>query len=235
MKNIPSIITGIEFVVNGNIRVSSVEIAEKFNKKHDSVLKAIRNLECSKEFGNVNFDATEYKTSQNKKLPCYNITEKGFMFLVMGFTGKEAAEWKEKFINAFEVMNNYIVEEEQRKLIREQSAMNAPEMTDALLSHRNDLGKKTKPFHYSNEFNMINRIILGVVKKKWCEEEGISKENFRDSLTPAQIEAVENLQTANTVLIETGTEYKKRKEMLTGIYDKKFAQRCLDEIVKINA
>ncbi|MCP4760785.1 MAG: hypothetical protein GY870_03320, partial [archaeon] len=136
---------------------------------------------------------------------------------------------------AFNTMEDYIIAEEKRRIVRKQSAMNAPEMTDALLNHRNDLDKKTKPFHYSNEFNMINTIVLGLNTKKWCESEGIKKEDFRNSLTPVQIEAVENLQTANTVLIETGAEYKKRKEMLSNIYDKKFATRCLDEIVKINA
>lgn len=235
MKNIPSVIDGIEFVVNGQIKVTSKEISEKFGKNHRDVLKAIRNIECSENFGLRNFAPSEYKNEQNKKQPCFNVTEKGFMFLVMGFTGKEAAAWKEKFIAAFEAMKEYIVAEEQRKLIRKQSAMNAPEMTGALLQHRNDQNKTTKPFHYSNEFDMINRIVLGVSKKKWCEHEEIQKDNFRDALTPVQIEAVENLQTANTVLIETGMEYKTRKDKLEKIFEKKFAKRCLDETVKLNA
>ena len=61
------------------------------------------------------------------------------------------------------------------------------------------------------------------------------KEDFRDALYPAQIEAVQNLQTANTVLIETGMAFQDRKKALDKIYTKKFAQRCLDEILKINA
>ncbi|MCP4760777.1 MAG: Rha family transcriptional regulator, partial [archaeon] len=45
MKNIPSIIDGIEFIVNGNIKVTSKEIAEKFDRQHKNVLQAINNLE----------------------------------------------------------------------------------------------------------------------------------------------------------------------------------------------
>ena len=239
MKNVPSVIDGIEFVVNGEVKVTSLEIAEKFGKKHSSVMRSIRELSCSEVFKERNFVSVEIikENAINGKInkSYFNITKDGFMFLVMGFTGKEAAAWKERFINAFQAMREYIIAEENRKAIRAKSAMNAPEMTDALKLHRKSLGKDTKPHHYSNEFDMINRIVLGVTKKKWCKMEEIDGKNFRDALTPVQIEAVENLQTANTVLIDTGLEYKERKHQLEKIYKKKFAERCLDEIVRLNA
>lgn len=235
MKNVPSVIDGIELLVNGQVKVSSIQVAEKFNKKHFHVLRDIEKLECSEEFRESNYGLSTYQNKQKKESKMHTMTRDGFMFLAMGFNGKEAAGWKEDVIKAFNKMEAYVVSEEQRKLTRKQSAMNAPEMTEALLSHRRDLGKATKPHHYSNEFDMVNRIVLGVSKKKWCEMEEISKENFRDALTSVQIEAVENLQTANTVLIETGMEYQTRKNKLSKIYDKKFAQRCLDEIVRLNA
>lgn len=43
--------------------------------------------------------------SQNgKKQPYYSMTKDGFVFLVMGFTGKQAAEFKEWYINEFNRM-----------------------------------------------------------------------------------------------------------------------------------
>ena len=36
--------------------------------------------------------------------PAYTITRDGFVFLAMGFTGKEAAQWKEAYIEAFNAM-----------------------------------------------------------------------------------------------------------------------------------
>ena len=38
----------------------------------------------------------------------HNSAKDGFMFLVMGFTGKKAAQVKEAFINAFNAMHDFI-------------------------------------------------------------------------------------------------------------------------------
>ena len=91
-------------IENGQILTSSLVVAEVFSRMHKDVLKAIDNLECSKDFRERNFAPSYYTNSQNKQMPCYAITEKGFMFLAMGFTGKAAAEWKERFIFEFEKM-----------------------------------------------------------------------------------------------------------------------------------
>ena len=104
---------------DGKVTASSLTVAEHFNKQHRIVMRSIRNLECSEEFGRCNFALTSYKTKQNKELPCYCITRDGFMFLVMGFTGKEAAMWKERFINAFNEMEEKLRQQEQSQSIIE--------------------------------------------------------------------------------------------------------------------
>ena len=76
---------------------TSLAISNNFNKKHKDVLRAVGNLECSQEFRKRNFAPTSYKTSQGKVLPAYEITRDGFVFLCMGFTGAQAAQWKEAF------------------------------------------------------------------------------------------------------------------------------------------
>lgn len=96
---------------DGRITVSSKDIAEKFNKNHRDVLRAISNIECSDEFGERNFARSSYTSLQNKKLDCVNMTRDGFAFLAMGFTGKQAAKWKEAYINAFNEMERIIKEE----------------------------------------------------------------------------------------------------------------------------
>jgi len=69
------------------------------------VLRDIENLECSEDFRERNFALSSYSVDlQVRKYPYYKITRDGFSFLVMGFTGKKAAEWKEKFIAAFNMM-----------------------------------------------------------------------------------------------------------------------------------
>lgn len=49
----------------------SLDIAETFGKEHKNVLKDIRELECSEEFGRLNFEQTSYKDSFNRKQPMY--------------------------------------------------------------------------------------------------------------------------------------------------------------------
>lgn len=92
-------------LVHGQAITTSLKVAEAFGKRHDHVLRAIANLECSEEFRALNFGASQYKvktpTGGTKPLPMYTITRDGFAFLASGFTGKEAAQWKERYIAAF--------------------------------------------------------------------------------------------------------------------------------------
>ncbi|MEY4593576.1 MAG: hypothetical protein RIR18_2471, partial [Pseudomonadota bacterium] len=84
--------------------VTSIDISNRFGKQHKDVLRAIENLDCSLEFGQRNFAPSSYNNSQNKAQPMYEITRDGFTFLCMGFTGPQAALWKERYITAFNEM-----------------------------------------------------------------------------------------------------------------------------------
>jgi len=85
-------------------------VADAFDKRHDVVLRTIRTLECSEEFTERNFEPSSYLNEQNKPQPMYNLTRDGFTILAMGFTGKEAMQWKEKFIAAFNAMEQALLE-----------------------------------------------------------------------------------------------------------------------------
>lgn len=91
---------------------TSLAIAERFGKLHKNVLRDIEALECSREFYRLNFEPVivEYQNGKGgtQQGPAYNITRDGFAFLVMGFTGKEAAIWKERYILAFNAMETQL-------------------------------------------------------------------------------------------------------------------------------
>lgn len=91
-------------VHNGKLVTDSLNIAEVFGKDHHNVLKAIQTLDVPKEFGDVNFNATEYTTAQGKKLPRCEMTRDGFTLLAMGFTGPKAMKFKLAYIEAFSKM-----------------------------------------------------------------------------------------------------------------------------------
>ncbi|WP_432737396.1 Rha family transcriptional regulator [Maridesulfovibrio sp. FT414] len=95
----------VELVVNNNQpMVSSLVVAELFEKMHKNVLQSINELEIPDDFRQLNFQPSSYINSQNKEQPAFNMTRDGFSLLAMGFTGKKSMEWKIKFLEAFNAM-----------------------------------------------------------------------------------------------------------------------------------
>ena len=108
-------------LISGKPCTTSRIVASIFSKEHKHVLRDIKYLECSLEFAQSNFGPSYYINTQNKQQPEYIITRDGFSFLAMGFTGKEAATFKEKFIAAFNKMENQLrppIETRQEFLLR---------------------------------------------------------------------------------------------------------------------
>lgn len=95
------------FIENNRPVTDSLMVAETFGKEHKHVLRDIRELECSELFSQSNFGLTPYVHPQNgQSYEKYLITQDGFSFLVMGYTGKEAARFKEMYINEFNRMRD---------------------------------------------------------------------------------------------------------------------------------
>lgn len=84
-----------------DIRISSRLIAQHFSKEHSTVLRAINNCQCSKEFSRDNFVVAKYKDKQGEYRKEVMLTEKGFNMVVLAFSGKKAAQYREAYINAF--------------------------------------------------------------------------------------------------------------------------------------
>lgn len=93
---------------DGRPVTTSRKIAAKFSKNHRDVVRAINQLDCSEEFGLRNFAHSSYLNAQGKTLKEYVLTRDGFVFLVMGFTGKAAAKFKEEYIAEFNRMEEAI-------------------------------------------------------------------------------------------------------------------------------
>ncbi|MGO4155298.1 Rha family transcriptional regulator [Cupriavidus sp. YAF13] len=93
-------------VANGAITTTSLAVAEHFGRRHDDVLKAIRNAiaEVPEHFGARNFAGTSYRDVQGKERPLFRLSRDGFVYIAMGFTGKDAALWKVRYIEAFNQM-----------------------------------------------------------------------------------------------------------------------------------
>ena len=93
---------------HGEVWTTSLLVADKFGKRHADVLRAVEKLECSPEFSERNFALTSAEVAQPnggvRAVPMYRITRDGFTLLAMGFTGKEAMQWKVAYLTAFNQM-----------------------------------------------------------------------------------------------------------------------------------
>ena len=110
---------------NNTIWVESTTVGEKFGKSHNHVVRDIEEIinksDCP-DLDSEMFLETTYVNSRGKTYKSYLMNRDGFSLLAMGFTGKEAFQWKLKFINAFNLMeeklkqSNVLSEEERLKL-----------------------------------------------------------------------------------------------------------------------
>lgn len=86
---------------DGHAVTSSLDVATVFKRDHKIIMRAIRQLNCSPEFGRCNFAPSSYLNLQGKSQPYYEIQKDGWIMLVMGFKGRHATQFKEAYISAF--------------------------------------------------------------------------------------------------------------------------------------
>lgn len=141
-----------------------------------------------------------------------------------------------RVIRAFDALVNGKLEDAQRIAARQAARLEAPFMTDAVKHRREVQGKAIAHYHYSNEFDLVNRIALGKSAKEFRIAHGIGHDDpIRDHLTKLEIACVQALQRANTTMIDMGLDYEKRKTELNKIYVTRHAPGLLAEVKRIEA
>ncbi|WP_241475444.1 Rha family transcriptional regulator [Priestia flexa] len=94
-------------IKNGQAVTDSLTVAEVFGKRHDSVMRDIRNqieklAEANElEFTLHNFVEREYQTGRNNSYIKFDLTEDAFALVVMAYTTPEAMKFKVKFLQEF--------------------------------------------------------------------------------------------------------------------------------------
>lgn len=96
---------------------SSMNIATDFGKQHGHVLRDIRGLQKDvSNFGEMFSDAMEPDSYGRNQTVVY-MNRDGFTLLAMGFTGKRALEFKLKYIEAFNKMEEQLKQPSNTKLL----------------------------------------------------------------------------------------------------------------------
>ena len=177
-------------------RVDSLFVAKFFDKKHSHVLRDIENLDCSDDFRQSNFGLTLYTDEQGKRRPRYAMTR--------DYRGEKAAKFKELYIKRFNEMEKFI-----------KTLVSARKEFPLLTENIKLLYDDPKPYHFSNECDMINRIVIGMSAKQFRLEHSIEKgESIRPYLTEEQINMLELLQKVDVGLLVAFPNYEDRKRHL---------------------
>lgn len=193
---------------SNTVYCSSLQVAHAFDKIHDHVIRDIRNLDCSEDFRKLNFGETSQSVDMpnggTRKETMYLMTRDGFMFLVMGYRGKKAAAIKEAIIKRFNDMEQFI---RDYILVKD----DFPIFTQAIV----DAYENPQPYQFSNEMNMIYRIVLGMDTKQFRDIHGIEHgKSIRPFLNEAQYSAVRKLQAEDIRMLYRGIDYQQRKIFL---------------------
>ena len=112
------------YLKNDEAVCDSLQVAEKFHKRHSDVIRAIENLIENDSTQNCVqcFKRTVYKDDTGKSNKMYRMNRDGFSILAMGFTGKKAMEWKWAYIKAFNQMESLIKEKTTQTWIETRQA-----------------------------------------------------------------------------------------------------------------
>lgn len=113
------------YLKNDEAVCDSLQVAEKFGKEHRNVLRAIDDLLetlLKIEQPSKLFIAGKRKADDGQYHRMYLMNRDGFSLLVMGFTGREALEWKLQYIRAFNQMESFIREKSTQMWIETRKA-----------------------------------------------------------------------------------------------------------------
>ena len=148
-----------------------------------------------------------YINEQGHKQPCYVMTRDGFVFLAMGYRGKRAAQFKELYIHRFNEMEAFI-----------KTLVSARQEFSLLTENIRLLKDDPKPYHFSNECDMLNRIVDALnALLKAARDAGWNPYiycAYRPYLTQEQIDLLETLQKVDIGLLVSVPDYHERKRYL---------------------
>ena len=166
------------FIKNDTPLTTSRTVAEQFGKQHAHVVRDIRTLveqmastNDESKIGRVEmFNKTTYTDKKGETRPMYLMTRDGFALLAMGFTGKKALEFKLKFIDAFNRMEQALsvpqIERDARWLeTRQGTKISHRPFTDAiklLISHLRQHGEKREDGYIYGRLTNIMQNACGV-------------------------------------------------------------------------
>jgi len=203
----------LTFAYKDNAFTDSLIISKGAGVDHRSTYLLIEKYKAElEEFGKVSFQMIPLEGSTTgQKIKVYRLNEEQATFLISLMKNtKPVVDFKKELVKQFYQMKSFI-----NTLVTARREF--PLLTENIkLLHENP-----KPYHFSNECDMLNRIVMGMSAKQFREKHGIAKgESIRPFLTEEQIEMLDKLQKADVGLLIAVPDYEQRKRQLEWYYAK---------------
>lgn len=210
--------------------MSSREIADLVGVRHDKVKQSIERLAAREviqlpPLGDV-------KNHRKQTVAEYRICKRDTYVIV----AQLSPEFTARLVDRWQELEDLAAQAAVAIHSRQVARLEAPQMTEAIKIGRESAGKEIKHYHFSNEFDLVNRIALGQTASKFRAHHGLDKsEPIRDHLTPCQIACIEHLQRLNTSLIEIHMDFEQRKEQLNKVYLLRHKRGLMAEVLRLEA
>lgn len=201
--------TELVYLKNDEAVCDSLQVAEKFGKRHDNVMRAISNLLKNEEIENRKiFRISHHKDVKGRTYEKYIMNRKGFTILVMGFNGKDAVHWKLMYSDAFDQMEALIKEKATQTWVETRKA--------GKLTRRAETDTIQKLVGYAKGQGSTHAEMLYMTYSKLANKmAGIGK---RDEATVMQLNNLSLMENIILHVIDTG--------ILTGKHYKEIYQDC---------
>ncbi|MCP3889313.1 MAG: KilA-N domain-containing protein [Desulfobulbaceae bacterium] len=105
-------------------------------------------------------------------------------------------------------VENRLAQEQERQKYRLETKTGYLALSEAIANSH----ETVKAYHFANEANLINRIVLGQTSKEYKQKFGV--QSIREHLTPKQLTELIDLQQINTSLLKLGLTFQERKRVL---------------------
>lgn len=204
------------YLKNDEAVCDSLQVAEKFGKRHDTVLRSITNLRKNVEIESRKlFTESSYKDEKGRTYPKYEMNRKGFTILVMGFNGKEAMHWKLIYSDAFDQMEAFIKEKSTQAWIETRKAGKLTRKTETDTIQKLAEYAKAQGSEHSDKLYMAYSKLANKMAGIQC----------RDEATVMQLNYLSLMENIILHVIDTG--------ILSGKHYKEIYKDCKKRLEKV--
>ena len=196
--------------------VTSLDVAETFEKRHDHVLRDVEKLKKDiPNFGEMFFETT-MPDSYGRSQKAFLMNRDGFTLLVMGYTGEKAMKFKIAYIKQFNAMEQALIGKMKE---REKGIAVRQALTKAI--QQSSENERMHGHAYSTYTDIVYKVVFGKTAKQLREEYGITKkDNLRDYFNSDEISKVQSVEMIVSGLVNCGWGYDEIKGFIVSTKNK---------------